>query len=285
MNSDSTAPDERRVLVIAASPPLTDLVSAGLASLWNHKSLLLEMTMLRLKVRYRQSILGWTWAVIPPLLLMITYTLIFSKVAGLKTGELPYALFVFSGLILWTFFSTSVGTATAGMVAHRYLITRVAFPREIIPLSYVFAAMVDLVIGLLMLLAMMLYFGIVPTIYAFYALPIITMHVACCIAAALCCSAFQARFRDVGLAMPLLLQVLMFTTPVVYSSEAIPHSARSIYFANPIAIQVEAFRKTIVLGLPPDAGALLYCAAVSVICLGLSFVLFKRLDIDLADVI
>ena len=88
------------------------------------------MTLLRLKVRYKQSVLGWIWAVLPSLLLMITYTLIFSKVIGLKSSDLPYALFIFFGLIPWTFFSTSVSTATAGIVTHRYLISRVAFPRK-----------------------------------------------------------------------------------------------------------------------------------------------------------
>jgi lipopolysaccharide transport system permease protein len=285
MNFDSAAPDDRPVRVIRSTASLIELVSIGLVSLWNRKSLLLEMTMLRLKVRYRQSLLGWSWAVLPPLLLMIVYTLIFSKLLGLKSDELPYALFIFSGLIPWTFFSTSVSTATAGIVAHRYLISRVAFPREIIPLSYVATALVDLGIGLVMLAAMMHYFGIPSTVYALYAIPIVGMLVVCGIAAALCCSAFQARFRDVGVALPLLLQVLMFTTPVVYSAAVIPDGVKAIYFTNPLAIQIEAFRQAIVLGVRPDLGAMIYCAFASLICLGLSYTLFKRLDVTLADVI
>jgi lipopolysaccharide transport system permease protein len=279
------AADDRSVRVIRPTQSSVQILSAGLTELWSHKSLFLEMTLLRLRVRYKQSLLGWTWAVLPPLVLMVTYTLIFSKLIGLNGGDLPYALFIFSGLIPWTFFSTSVSTATAGIVMHRYLISRVAFPREIIPLSYVAAALVDLGIGMLMLAAMMCYFGFFPTLNILYAVPVVGMLVVFSAAVALCCSSFQARFRDVGVAMPLLLQVLMFTTPVVYSSAAIPQSVKAIYFANPLAILIEAFRQAVASGVSPDVAEMMYCGTVSIVCLVFSYLLFKRLDATLPDVI
>lgn len=279
------AADDRSVRVIRPTQSLVQILSAGLKELWSHKSLFLEMTRLRLKVRYKQSLLGWTWAVLPSLVLMITYTLIFSKLIGLKGGDLPYALFIFSGLIPWTFFSTSVSTATAGIVTHRYLISRVAFPREIIPLSYVAAALVDLGIGMVMLAAMMYYFGFSPTLNTLYAIPVIGMLIIFSVAVALCCSSFQARFRDIGVAMPLLLQVLMFTAPVVYSSGAIPQSVKAIYFANPLAILIEAFRQAAASGVGPDVGEMIYCGTVSIVFLVFSYILFKRLDATLPDVI
>lgn len=279
------AADDRSVRVIRPTRSLVQILSAGLTELWSHKSLFLEMTLLRLKVRYKQSLLGWTWAVLPSLVLMITYTLIFSKLIGLKGGDLPYALFIFSGLIPWTFFSTSVSTATAGIVTHRYLVTRVAFPREIIPLSYVAAALVDLGIGMAMLAAMMYYFGFSPTLNTLYAIPVIGMLIIFSVAVALCCSSFQARFRDIGVAMPLLLQVLMFTTPVVYSSAAIPQSVKAIYFANPLAILIEAFRQAAASGVSPDVSEMIFCGTVSIVCLVFSYILFKRLDATLPDVI
>jgi homopolymeric O-antigen transport system permease protein len=279
------AADDRSVRVIRPTQSLVQILSAGLTELWSHKSLFLEMTRLRLKLRYKQSLLGWTWAVLPSLVLMITYTLIFSKLIGLKGGDLPYALFIFSGLIPWTFFSTSVSTATAGIVTHRYLISRVAFPREIIPLSYVAAALVDLGIGMVMLAAMMYYFGFSPTLNTLYAIPVIGMLIIFSVAVALCCSSFQARFRDIGVAMPLLLQVLMFTAPVVYSSAAIPQSVKAIYFANPLAILIEAFRQAAASGVSPDGGEMIYCGTVSIVCLVFSYILFKRLDATLPDVI
>jgi lipopolysaccharide transport system permease protein len=285
MNVASAEAGGRPVRVICPTQSLIEVLSGGLTMLLSHKSLFLEMTLLRLKVRYRQSLLGWAWAVLPPLLLMVTYTLIFSKVTGRDSSGLPNALFIFAGLIPWTFFSTSVSTATAGIVTHRYLISRVAFPREIIPLSYVATALVDLAVGALMLTAMMYYFDSSPTLYALYVIPVVGMLIICTVAVALCASSVQARFRDVGVAMPLLLQVLMFSTPVVYSSTAIPHSLKAIYFANPMAVLIEAFRQAVVLGVSPNIGEMIYCAIVSIVGLVFSYILFKRLDATLADVI
>src|SRR6266566_7618266 len=281
MNLTSTATDERPIRVIRPTQSLIAILCTGLASLLRHKSLFVEMTLLRLKVRYRQSVLGWIWAVLPSLLLMITYTLLFSKVIGLQSVDMPYALFIFSGLIPWIFFSTSVSTATAGIVTHRYLICRVAFPREIVPLSYVAAALVDLGVGILMLGAMMYYFGFSPTLHALYAVPIIGMLIVFSIAGALFCASFQARFRDVGVAMPLLLQVMMFATPVVYSSTAVPDSFKAVYFANPLAVLINTFREAAILGVSPNAGEMIYCGIVAVACLAFSYILFKRLDATL----
>jgi lipopolysaccharide transport system permease protein len=285
MNSVSGATDDRPVRIIHPTRSWIEVLCAGLSLLLSHKSLFFEMTLLRLKVRYKQSLLGWIWAVLPALLLMITYTLIFSKIIGLESSTLPYALFIFAGLIPWTFFSTSVSAATAGIVNHRYLISRVAFPREIIPLSYVAAALVDLGIGMLMLAALMYYFGFSLTLHASYAALVIGMLVMFSVAVALCCSSFQARFRDIGVAMPLLLQVMMFTTPVVYSSAAVPQNFKELYFLNPLAILIEAFRQAAVLGINPNGSQMIYCATLSIVCLVFSYILFKRLDATLADVI
>src|SRR5260221_2171478 len=177
MNVASAAADDRPIKVIRPTQSVIELLRDGLTSLLRHKSLFVEMTLLRLKVRYKQSVLGWFWAVVPPLLLMVTYTLIFSNVIGLKTGDLPVALFIFAGLIPWTFFSASISTATIGIVTHRYLISRAAFPREIVPLSYVVSALFDLAIGILMLVALMYYLGFCPTFHALYAIPILGMLV------------------------------------------------------------------------------------------------------------
>jgi len=285
MNGASAAADDRPIKVIRPTQSVIELLCDGLTSLVAHKSLFVEMTLLRLKISYKQSLLGWIGAVVPPLLLMVTYTLIFSNVIGFKTDDLPVPLFIFSGLIPWTFFSTSISTATAGIVTHRYLISRCAFPREIIPLSYVVSALLDLGIGILMLVAFMYYFGFWPTLHTLYAIPILGMLASYSAAASLCSSSFQARFRDIGIAMPLLLQIIMFTAPIVYSSDSIPQNVKNIYFLNPLAILIEAFRQTVVLGIHPNVDQMIYCAIGSIIFLGLAYVLFKRLDTTLADVI
>jgi lipopolysaccharide transport system permease protein len=277
--------DDRPVRVIRPKQSLFALLFGGIASLRMYKHLLLELALLRLRVRYKQSLLGWTWAVVHPLALVVTYTLVFSKLIGLKGGTLPYALFVLAGLVPWIFFSNSVSSATAGMVAHRHLISRAAFPREIIPLSYVAAALVDLGVSAIMLVGAMAYYGLRPNLYGLYAIPVVVMLAMCAAASALCCSAFQARFRDVGIAMPLLLQVLIFTTPVVYSSAVVPTSLRTGYMLNPLAVLVEAFRQSAVLGVRPDLHEMIYCGAISAGLLLFAYVLFRRLDATLADVI
>jgi lipopolysaccharide transport system permease protein len=277
--------DDRAIKIIRPYQNWMVLLGEGARSLWRHRSLLLEMTLLRLKVRYKQSFLGWIWAVLPPLLLMISYTVVFSNIIGLRSDNIPYALFIFAGLVPWTFFSTSVSAATAGIVTHRHLIARVSFPREVIPLSYVAAVLVDLLIGILMLTAMMFYFGFHPTTHALFVIVVTGILIVFTAAIALCCAAFQARFRDVGAAVPLLLQVLMFTTPTVYSSVVVPPNLKEIYFLNPMAIVVESFRQSAVLGAIPSVRELSYCGSISVICLLLSYLLFKRLDATLADVV
>ena len=277
--------DERPVKVIRPIRFSVGNLLSDVGTLCRHRGLFFEMTLLRLKVRYRQSLLGWMWAVLPPVLLMIAYTFVFSKVVGLQTENLPYALFSFSGLIPWMFFSNSVSTATSGIVTHRYLISRVAFPREIIPLSYVSAAVFELGLGLLMLAVAMFYFDIRPTLYVFYAIPVLIMLAMCAVAAAFVCASLQARFRDIGMAMPLMLQILMFTAPVVYSSQSLPDKIRDIYFFNPLAILIDALRHSVVTGVRPIESYLLYCAVVSCVGVVASYALFKRLDATLADVI
>jgi lipopolysaccharide transport system permease protein len=276
---------DRPVKVIRPAQSSMEMLFSGLVALWSHRGLLVEMTLLRLRTRYRQSLLGWLWAILPPLVLTITYTLVFAKAIGLTSGDLPYSLFILSALVPWMYFSSSVSTAAAGVVTHRYLVSRVAFPREIIPLSYVAAALLEFGIGMLMLAIVMYYYGVSPTLNILYTIPLLGILVICSTAAALVLSALQARIRDVGLAMPLMLQVLMFTAPVVYSSVVVPESISAIYSANPLAILMQAFRQSTALGVSPDAGELIYCAAVSIVCLICSYVLFKRLDLTLADVI
>jgi lipopolysaccharide transport system permease protein len=285
LSNETERVDDRPVVVIRASRSPVELLRSSLRAFWQNRSLLREMTLLRLKVRYRQSLLGWSWAILPPLISMIVYTVIFSNVLGVKSGALPYALFIFAGLVPWSFFATSLSTATAGIVTHRYLISRVAFPREIIPLSYVGAALVDFLIGIIVLAFMMIYFRASPTVNIIYAIPTIIALIICSTALAPGCACFQARFRDVGVAMPLLLQLLMFSAPVVYPSTVIPGALKPIYFANPLAALIDQFRASIVSSSALDSLTTLYGFAISGCLLIVFYYVFKRFDGTLADVL
>jgi lipopolysaccharide transport system permease protein len=266
-------------------PPRLSINAAmrGVRSLFGFRGLLYALTMLRLHVRYKQSILGWLWAVLQPLCLMLLYTLVFSTVATVRTGGVPYPVFVFSGLLPWVFFASSITTSTSGLVAHSYLLTRVYFPREIIPFSYVAAAFVDFLIASAILGGLLFYYRIPLTPTALMAIPIMFCLIVFATAVALLMSALQARFRDIGVAMPLIIQVWMFATPVVYPLMAIPDRFRPICLANPVAGLIESFRQAILHGRFSDGRMLAYSALSSCALFVCSYIVFKNLDANMAD--
>jgi lipopolysaccharide transport system permease protein len=255
----------------------------GLRNLFHFRGLLYALTMLRLHVRYKQSILGWFWAVLQPLCLMLLYTLVFSTVTSVRTGGIPYPVFVFSGLLPWVFFASSITTSTSGLVSHSYLLTRVYFPREIIPFSYVAAAFVDFLIASFILGGLLFYYRIPLTRTALLAVPIMLFLIVFATGVALLMSALQARFRDIGVAMPLLIQVWMFATPVVYPLAAIPERFRPICLANPVAGLIESFRQAVLNGRVSDGRMLAYSAASACALFICSYIAFKNLDANMAD--
>jgi lipopolysaccharide transport system permease protein len=239
--------------------------------------------MLRLSVRYRQSVLGWVWAVLQPLALMISYTAVFSRVAKVPSEGAPYPLFVLTAILPWVFFSSSITSATTGLVNYSHLVTKVFFPREIIPLSYIAAAMVDFGIASLLLGGLMMYYKVALTWNALYAVPIIGILVAFTTAVGLVFSAVQVRLRDVSMAIPLVLQVWMFATPIVYPLQLVPPGLRRIYLINPVAVLIESFRRAVLHGESPDPTLIGIAGAITIFSLALAYVVFKNLEATMAD--
>lgn len=239
----------------------------------------------RLKIRYKQSVLGWAWALLQPLSLMLIYTVIFSVVTRIPTGKVPYVLFVLSALVPWLYFSTIVTNAATSLVSHSQLITKVFFPREILPLTYVIAGFIDFLVAGLLLAGMLLYYQ-VPinrnTLYIFPSLAIITVLGT---SLALFLSALQVRVRDIGLAMPLVMQLWMFATPVVYPLSAVPDRFRTWYIFNPLVGAIETFRRVLVENQAPDFPSLQVGIWASVIIFPLSYAFFKRREASMADVV
>jgi len=258
-----------------------DLIG-GIRSLGQATGLLRAMTVSRLKMRYRYSLLGWGWALLQPLSLMVIYTLIFSNITRFNQ-DFPYSLFIFAGLTPWAFCSTAISTAVAGMLSHRSLMATVYFPREIVPISFVGASLIDFVIAFLVLLVMMLHYSVPISVTALLAVPILAVLTVLVTAICLLLSSIQIRIRDVNVALPLLLQILLFTAPVVYPASAVPPDLRSLYWLNPFAILIQSFREAVVAGNVPPAGALLYCAVVAIICFLLAYLLFKRIEPTIVD--
>jgi lipopolysaccharide transport system permease protein len=275
----------RRVTVIR--PPAFSLrvFDRALAELWHYFDLLVTLTVHRVKVRYKQSILGPTWAVLQPLSLMLIYTVIFSHIARMPSDGAPYAVFAYTALLPWTAFSTALTAATTGITNHSDLVKKVYFPREILPISYVIAAIVDLVIASIVLTALLLYYHIPLTLNALYVFPIILVMMLFVTAIVLFFSALQVRFRDVGVGMPLLLQLWMFATPVIYPLSAVPRNLRPLYDLNPMVGVIENFRRVVLQGVGPDFGSLLQAALVALILLPITYMFFKHVEATMADVI
>lgn len=260
-----------------------------LARLPRFFDLLRTLSIHRIKVRYKQSRLGLLWAMLQPLAMMLVFALMFSFIGGAPGGDIPYPVFAYAALLPWTAFSSGLSSASGALTSHAALLTKVAFPREILPLTYVAAALVDLAIASTALVALMIWYGVALTVTAVWGVVAIALLVPVLVALGLLLSALQVRYRDVGLAMPVVLQVWMFATPVLYplsaAKQALSPSLYFIYVLNPMAGIVETFRRGVVLHQPPDFWALAIGAAVVLAVLPAAYVYFKFSELTMADVV
>jgi len=260
------------------------LWSAG-RELLRYRDLVVTLSLHRLSVRYKQSVLGWAWALVQPLALMLIYTVIFSVVTRMPDEGVPYAVFVYAALLPWTYFATIMTNSATCLVNHSALITKVYFPREILPLTYVVAAFVDFLVGGLVLAGMMVYYHLPVTRFALYLIPIIAVLSAFGLALALFLSVLQVRMRDIGLAMPLIMQVWMFATPVVYPLSAVPLRLRFYYDLNPLAGTIESFRRVLLQNKPPEFSSFTEASVIALVLLPLAYLFFKYREASMADFI
>jgi lipopolysaccharide transport system permease protein len=284
-NVDTVAAELRPLLVIGTPSLSLSTLWTAFTRLVHYRDLLYTLSVHRLKVRYKQSVLGPSWAVLQPLSLMLIYTAVFSRIARVPTDGTPYALFAYSALLPWTYFSTSLSTATNSLVSHVSLVTKVYFPREILPLTYVAAALVDLLAASTVLAGMLVFYRVPLTLHILYVVPTVAILTMFAVAVSLVLCAVQVRFRDIGVAMPLLLQVWMFATPVIYPLSVVPATWQPFYVLNPMVGIIESFRRVILQGAPPDMHALGISAAISAVFLPVAFVYFKRVEATVADII
>jgi homopolymeric O-antigen transport system permease protein len=262
---------------------------AALDRLRQFGDLFLTLTLHRVKVRYRQSRLGVLWAIIQPLAMMLAFTLMFTFLRAAPSGDVPYPLFAYSALIPWTMFSSGLTNACTALTSHAALLTKVYFPREILPLTYIVAALVDMAMASIVLALLMMWYGVPLTATAIWALPAIALLTGLLVGLGLLLSALQVRYRDVGLAMPVLVQVWLFATPVLYpltaAKDALPAPLYTLYALNPMAGVVDTFRRAVVLQQPPDLQALALSALVVAAILPIAYVYFKYVELTMADVV
>jgi len=261
----------------------------ALARLPRFYDLLRTLSVHRIRVRYKQSRLGIAWAVLQPLAMMLVFVLMFSFVGGAPDEGVPYPLFAYAALLPWSAFTAGLSSATTSLTSHAGLLTKVYFPREILPLTYVVAALTDFLIASVALAALMLWYGVALTPLALWAVAAIALLALLLTGAGLLLSALQVRHRDVGIAIPVLLQVWMFVSPVVYPLSLVEGRLQpplyTIYLLNPLAGIVDTFRRAVVLHAAPDPLALGIAAAVTLALLPAAYVYFKFAELTMADAV
>lgn len=247
---------------------------------------LLWLWMLReVQVRYKQSLLGIAWAVLQPLTLMTIFTIVFSRLVPIDTGGIPYPIFSYVALVPWTFFTTSLNFGIVSLVNNMNLVTKIYFPREILPLASVGAAFVDFLISAVILVGMMLVYGIIPGWVSLWIFPLLIVQIALTIAVVLLGAAFLVFFRDVRFVVPLLVQMWMYATPVIYPASSVPAQFRALYFLNPMAGVIDGYRQVLLRGSPPALNTLLPGVVVTLVLLSIGYVFFKRSEPVFADLI
>jgi lipopolysaccharide transport system permease protein len=260
-------------------------IDQHLRTLAGYTDLLYTLSLHRISVRYKQTVAGVLWAVLQPLLMMVIFTIVFSKLARIPSEGVPYALFAYTALLPWTLFSTAVANGTNSLVTHTQLITKVYFPREILPVTYLVAALFDFVMGLVVLALLMAWYRVAITPYLLAVIPLLALLCAWALAVMLVLAAVQVRFRDVGVALPVIVQLWMFASPVIYPLSVVPLRWRWWYDLNPMTGIIAAFRDALLQRPIGDVRALQAAIVVSAVVLPIAYAFFKRAEATMADVI
>lgn len=260
------------------------LVSA-LRELWDSGELIRTLAEREFRVRYKQASLGVAWAVLTPLALMAVFSLFFNRVAEIDTGGAPYALFAYLGLIPWTFFSTSVSQGGQSLVQNVSLLNKVYCPRETFPFASVVVAGIDATLATAVLAILFPLTGFAPKSTTIFLPILLFVQVTFALGVALILSAVVVYLRDLRHALPIILQLGLFASPVAYGLEVVPESIRWLYaLLNPLAPVIDGYRRTVLLGLPPRWTLLAVGAASSATVLLVGYMIFKRLEVNFADV-
>ncbi len=255
-----------------------------LRELWRYRELLLTLTLRDIQVRYKQTVLGAAWAILQPLATMLVFSLFFGKVAGNPSSNIPYPLFVLAGLVPWMFFSTAISTAGQSVVSNEKLVTKIYFPRLIIPMGAVAACLADLAISFTMLAVLMLWYGVIPT-WSITLVPLITLGlVVAALGVGTLLSALTVSYRDFRHVVPFLVQFWMFATPCIYLQTGVSPKLARVMPLNPAYGLIANLRQAM-LGGPIDGYSLAVSTTVSVVLLLAGCFYFRRVESDFADLI
>ncbi len=273
-------PDEPLFVVAARKPALSTM----LRDLWAYRELLYFLIWRDVKIRYKQTFLGAAWAIIQPLLTMVIFTFIFGRVARIDSEGIPYPVFAYAALLPWTFFANAITASGNSIVGSAHLITKVYFPRMIIPAASVGAGLVDLAVALPMLAALMFYYQIPLSWNLLFFVPLVLLTTLLAIAVGMWLSAINVKYRDVKFAIPFLVQIWMYLSPVAYPASVIPARWRLVYSLNPFVGIIEGYRATL-FGRSFNWQSLAISVIVTMLCMGYAAYQFRRMEKSFADII
>ena len=265
--------------------PTKGWVALQLKELWAYRELLYFLIWRDVKVRYKQTALGVSWAIIQPVCTMIIFSLFFGRLAKMPSDGIPYPIFSYAALVPWTFFALGLGQASNSLVGSANLIKKVYFPRLSIPIASVTSGIVDFSIAFIVLLGMMLYYGILPTLNIIWLPCMLLLTVTTSLGVSLWLSAMNVHFRDVRYVIPFLTQIWLFATPIVYPSSLLSEPWRTLYSLNPMVGVVEGFRWAL-LGTDTAPGPMIIVSTLAALVLLVSgLYYFRRLEKTFADVV
>jgi lipopolysaccharide transport system permease protein len=264
--------------------PSKSWVSLNLRDLWTYRELLYLLTWRDVKVRYKQTLLGAAWAIIQPLFTMLIFTLFFGKLAGIQSGNVPYPIFAYAALLPWTFFSNAVTNSSNSLIGSSNLITKIYFPRMMIPGAAVAAGLIDFAIAFLILIGLMVYYGVAVSIQILMLPVLVLLTTLLAVGVGMWMSALNVKYRDIRYALPFVIQLWMFVSPVIYPLSLVPEKWRWVLMLNPLTGVIEGFRSAL-FGWEFNWIALGLSAGVTVLLVVSSAYIFRRMEKDFADVI
>ncbi|MBK8031301.1 MAG: ABC transporter permease [Chloroflexi bacterium] len=273
-------------------PPVIDIVPPAkwrlpdLRELYEFRELLYTLTWRDIRVMYKQTIIGAPWAILQPLLLMIIYTLVFGLILRVPTNEIPYTLFIFAGLLGWNFFATGIMRASTSVLANANLVRKVYFPHLLLPVAAVFGGIIDLIPALLLSLLLALVYGFLPTWNLFSIVPTLILLLITTLGVGFWVAALLTKYRDVSIALPLILQILFYVSPVLYTSSLFGETWRILMGIFPVSVIVESFRWSLTsTGEPPllITSIIAWCSAFLILVGGMLF--FQRMDPEFVDLV
>lgn len=253
--------------------------------IWKHRELLLELIKREIKARYKQSILGYAWVILVPLINLVVLSIVFSYLIKVPTGGIPYPIFLFTVLVPWNFTSNAIISATGSLSSNASLITKISLPREIFPMSAVLAKGVDLLFSIVILAMFFGYFRVGVNMLALWVIPIFTVHLLLVFGISFFLSAINVFFRDVENILSVVITMWMYLTPVLYPKELIPDKLVPIFNINPMMAIVNSYRNVLLYKTPPPLESFAYASIISILTFLLGYAFFKNRSRYFADVV